>query len=59
MDKTTERLSRTIWVGVGLVIIILCVSFVLGQLKPRKAPHPKLPVLGQVADFAQIGRAHV
>ena len=52
MDQTTERLSRTIWIGVGLVIVILCVSFVLSQLQPRRPAVPKLPVLGQVADFA-------
>ena len=60
MDPTTERLSRTIWIGVGLVIVILCISFVLSRLKPRAYRAPKLPVLGQVADFAltnQSGQA--
>src|SRR5439155_18182969 len=52
MDQTTDRLSRTIWLGMGLVIVILCVSFVLSQLQPRRPAVPKLPVLGQVADFA-------
>ena len=57
MDQTTERLSRTIWIGVGLVIVILCVSFVLSQLQPRKPTLAKLPVLGQVADFALTNQA--
>src|SRR5882672_9843087 len=57
MDQTTERLSRTIWIGVGLMIVILCVSFVLSQLQPRKPALPKLSVLGQVADFALTNQA--
>lgn len=51
MDDTAQKLSRTIWVGVGLVIVILCVSFVLSQYDPKKrvaAP----PVLSQIADFS-------
>jgi protein SCO1/2 len=58
MDQTTERLSRTIWIGVGLVIVILCVTYVLSQLQPRKRPAPKLPVLGQVADFTLTNQAN-
>jgi protein SCO1/2 len=50
MDAATERLSRTIWIGVGLLIVILCLTFVLSRLKPS-ARLPKLPVLGKVADF--------
>src|SRR5205809_18680 len=57
MDQTTERLSRTIWIGVGLIIVILCVSFVLSQLQPRQPRARKLPVLGQVADFTLTNQA--
>ncbi len=56
MDQTSERISRTLWVGIGFVIVILCVAFVLSQFRPRSP----LPVLGPVADFAltnQQGRA--
>ena len=56
MDPT-ERLSRTIWIGVGLLIVILSVSFVLSQLQPRQRPASKLPMLGQVADFALTNQA--
>lgn len=51
MDQTTERLSRTIWIGVGLIIVILCVSYVLSQLQPAKLQRRNLPVISQVADF--------
>lgn len=40
-----------LWVGVGLVIVILCLSFVLSRLDAKKRALPTLPVLGQVADF--------
>jgi cytochrome oxidase Cu insertion factor (SCO1/SenC/PrrC family) len=51
MDPTTERLSRSIWIGVGLIVVILCLAFVLSRLKPADAA-PPLPVISQVADFA-------
>lgn len=51
MDPTTERLSRSIWIGVGLLIVILCLSFVLSRLKPSSRAS-QLPVISQVADFA-------
>lgn len=57
MDAATERLSRTLWVGVGLVIVILSVSFVLSRLKPAAPRGPQLPVLGQVADFTLTNQA--
>src|SRR5262245_60639354 len=60
MDPTTERLSRSIWVGIGLLIVILCLTFVLSRLQSRPRPATKLPVLGQVSDFTltnQDGRA--
>ena len=59
MDSSTERLSRTIWVGVGLVIILLSGAFVISRLSPRSAPKLRLPVISPVADFMltnQIGQ---
>lgn len=52
MDETSGRLSRTLWVGVGLLIVILAVAMALSRVEPRRgrAVAP-LPVLGQVADF--------
>jgi protein SCO1/2 len=60
MDQTTERLSRMLWIGVGLVIVILSLSFVLSRLEAKKHSLPELPVLGQVTDFTltnQMGQA--
>jgi cytochrome oxidase Cu insertion factor (SCO1/SenC/PrrC family) len=50
MEPSPERFSRTIWIGVGLLIVILCLSFVLSRLKPD-SPKSSLPVLNQIADF--------
>lgn len=57
MDQATERLSRTIWIGVGLVIVLLCLSYVMSRVKPRTTEPPALRVLGQVADFTLTNQA--
>ncbi len=57
MEPSTERLSRTIWIGVALVLLLLGGAFLLARLQPRQPP---LPVLGQIADFSltnQLGQA--
>jgi protein SCO1 len=51
MDQTTQKLSRTIWVGVGLLIVILATAFVLSRLQGQRRPALTLPVIGPVADF--------
>jgi protein SCO1 len=45
----TQRLSRTIWIGVGLLIIICCLAVVSSRI--QSASRPRLPVIGPVADF--------
>jgi protein SCO1/2 len=47
----TEKLSRTIWVGVGLVIVLLSLSYVLSRVRSRTSTAPALPVIGNVAAF--------
>ncbi|MCX8090265.1 MAG: SCO family protein [Verrucomicrobiae bacterium] len=49
MQDRPERLSRTLWIGVGLLIVILCATYVLSRLEPQR-PGPRA-VLGVVADF--------
>ncbi len=59
MDQTTQKLARTIWVGVGLLIVILPTTFVLSRLEAKRRPVSHLPVISQVADFTltnQIGQ---
>ena len=51
MDETSGRLSRTLWIGVGLLIVILAVAAVLSRVEPRRGRAAAPPVLGKVADF--------
>jgi len=51
MDVTSERLSRTLWIGVGLLIVILAVALALSRVEPKRGRAAAPPVLGQVADF--------
>ncbi|MGD0746095.1 MAG: SCO family protein [Verrucomicrobiota bacterium] len=51
MDEISQRLPRTLWIGVLLFVALLCVAYVLSLSElnnPRRHP---LPVLGPVADF--------
>jgi len=52
MDEIPQRLSRTLWIGVGLLIVILAVAAVLSRVEPRRGRAAAPPVLGQVADFS-------
>ena len=51
MDEIPQRLSRTLWIGVGLLIVILVVAAMLSRVEPSRGRASALPVLGQVADF--------
>jgi protein SCO1/2 len=57
MDETSQKLSRTMWIGIGLLIVILCASYVLARLEPRRPRVATPPVLGQVADFTLTNQA--
>jgi len=52
MDSAPEKMSRTLWVGVGLLFIILAVSVVLSSVSSSRPRLQTPPVFGQVADFA-------
>ncbi len=41
-----RRVSRTIWVGIGLIIVLLCVAYILSKAETRR-----LPVIGPVGNF--------
>jgi protein SCO1 len=53
MDQKPERISRTLWIGIGLFVVVVCVAFVFSRVQPRSsAARVPLPVIGPVADFA-------
>jgi|SRR6185503_223598 len=63
MDDVTRKLSRTIWIGVGLLIVILCLSFGLSlyekSREQRRQANKAAPVLSEVKDFTltnQLGQ---
>jgi cytochrome oxidase Cu insertion factor (SCO1/SenC/PrrC family) len=51
MPNSPEKMSRTLWVGVGLLIVILAVSWALSRASSQRSRLKAAPVLGQVADF--------
>ena len=57
MDDNSERVSRTIWIGVGLVIVLLAVSFVLSRVRQQQAKSPESLVISQIADFTLTNQA--
>jgi protein SCO1/2 len=57
MDEHSERVSRTIWIGVGLVIVLLAVSFVLSRLELKRGRATAPPVISQIADFTLTNQA--
>jgi protein SCO1 len=53
MAETPSQLPRTLWVGLLLVLVVLCLAYALSLLGLRRVQQQKvLPVIGPVADFA-------
>jgi protein SCO1 len=60
MDDTSQKVSRTIWIGIALVILLLAATFLLSNVKTRRRATSALPDIGQIADFSltnQTGQA--
>ncbi len=61
MTDTPPQLPRTLWIGLLLVLVVLCLAYALSLMELNRLRRPKAPpVLGTVADFAllnQDGRA--
>jgi len=51
MDEFSQRLPRTLWIGVILFLALLCVAYVLSLSELNNPRVHPLPVLGHVADF--------
>ena len=50
MDEFSQRLPRTLWIGVILFLAVICVAYMLSLSELNNLRRP-LPVLGHVADF--------
>jgi protein SCO1 len=56
MDDASPTMSRTIWIGLGLAIVMVALAFVVGRVDSRRRA-PALPVIGPVADFVLTNQA--
>ena len=61
MSDTPQQLPRTLWIGLLLVLVMLCLAYALSLMELSRVHRLQaLPVIGPVADFAllnQDGRA--
>lgn len=51
MAETPQQLPRTLWVGFGLLLVLLGVMYLLSLEEMNRARKSALPVFGQIADF--------
>jgi protein SCO1/2 len=51
MAESSENLSRTLWVGVILLLALLCIAGLLSLAEVKRRQLQPLPVYGQIADF--------
>ena len=51
MDDVSQRLPRTVWIGIVLFLALLCVAYILSLSELSSTQRRPLPVLGHVAGF--------
>ncbi len=50
--STPERPFRTLWIGVGLLVVILALSVVMRRVQPPAGSDgDSLPIIGRISDF--------
>lgn len=57
MHDASPRLSRTIWIGVALILLLVVFAFLLSGLKSRQRNSTALPKIGQLANFTLTNQA--
>ena len=60
MSETPQQLPRTLWIGILLLLVVLCLAYALSLMELHRVHQRSLPVLGPVAGFtlmSQDGRA--
>jgi protein SCO1 len=60
MADTPQQLPRTLWIGILLLLVVLCMAYALSLMELSRAHQHALPVLNPVAGFTllnQDGRA--
>ena len=57
MADTPLQLPRTLWTGLVLLLVMLCLAYALSLLELNRTHRPAaLPVLGPVADFTLMNQ---
>jgi protein SCO1/2 len=51
MPETPQRLPQTLWLGFGLLLVLLGAMYLLSLMELKHARAQSLPVLGHIADF--------
>jgi cytochrome oxidase Cu insertion factor (SCO1/SenC/PrrC family) len=51
MADTPQQLPRTLWIGIVLLLVVLCLAYALSLMELKHAQQRALPVLNPVADF--------
>src|ERR1019366_6133882 len=51
MAETPQQLPRTLWIGILLLLVVLCMAYALSLMELNRAHQRALPVLGPVAGF--------
>src|ERR1039457_5958492 len=51
MAENPQQLPRTLWIGILLLLVVLCMAYALSLMELNRAHQRALPVLGPVAGF--------
>ena len=51
MADVPQQLPRTLWIGLLLVLVMLCLAYALSLMELNRVHQHAMPVLGPVADF--------
>ncbi|MGA3143025.1 MAG: SCO family protein [Verrucomicrobiota bacterium] len=51
MAETPQQLPRTLWIGIVLLLVVLCMAYALSLMELNRIHQRAFPVLGHVAGF--------
>jgi len=56
MADVPQQLPRTLWIGILLLLVVLCLAYALSLMELHRAYQRALPVLNPVADFTLMNQ---
>jgi len=56
MADAPQQLPRTLWIGILLLLVVLCMAYALSLMELNRAYQRALPVLNPVADFTLMNQ---